>query len=488
MPNKNSVLIVDDEERGRDALEMLLMTENYELGFAASGEEALQKAASMMPDLILLDVMMPGMDGFEVCEHIRNDSQLAEVPIIMITALDDRDSRLRGIGAGADDFLIKPFDRIELRTRVRTIIRLNRYRRLLAERSRFEWVVDHSNEGYLLLEAENILTYANPTARRYLELPEDKKLAVNFSDCLAQGHYQQEPSNAWENWPAPNTTELVRYLVRPETPEHPPLWLEVNVFELPGDTSYLVHIRNVSEQINLQRQIWTFQTLVSHKLRGPLNGLVSLQMLDSRNMDLASERAGSLLKIARESAKRLQDQVLEILRYIDTTRLRKMQTDFRLAELPILITRLQWDLSLEPIHIELPDALLNQALNCSAEVIELIFRELLSNAQKFHPQQIPTINLLVNNAESESNMISLTLQDNGRHLSTEELDRVWMPYYQSEKSFTGEVKGMGLGLAMVSRLIWNSGGQCDIHNRPDQMGIQVTFSLPLANNITESQP
>lgn len=477
MSSKNSVLIVDDEERGRDALEMLLMTEDYTLGFASSGDEALQKAAEMMPDLILLDVMMPGMDGFEVCECLRAHSRLAEVPIIMITALDDRDSRLRGISAGADDFLIKPFDRIELRTRVRTIIRLNRYRRLLAERSRFEWVVDNSNEGYLLLEGRDTLTYANPTARRYLGLSYEKALPTSFTQCLQAAHYQQEPTHAWDDWPTPNT-ELERYLVRPETSDHSPLWLEVNVFELPADSSRLIQVRNVSEQINLQRQVWSFQTLVSHKLRGPLNGLVSLQMLDGRSVDLSSERAATLLNIARESAKRLQDQILEILRYIDTTRLRKSQTNFRLADLSTLITRLQWDLSLEPIQIELPEALLETALRCSPEVMELVFRELLGNAQKFHPQHLPSVHLKVTNDGDD--MIGLTLQDNGRHLSHEDLDRVWLPYFQSEKSFTGEVKGMGLGLAMVSRLIWNSGGHCEINNRLGEEGIVVSLSLPLA--------
>jgi signal transduction histidine kinase len=84
--------------------------------------------------LILLDVMMPGMDGFEVCRRIRSTPQLAEVPIIILTALDDRASLMQGIESGADDFLHKPVDRQELIARVRTITRLNRYRTLLEQR------------------------------------------------------------------------------------------------------------------------------------------------------------------------------------------------------------------------------------------------------------------------------------------------------------------------------------------------------------------
>jgi len=125
------ILIVDDDSPTRETLTTLLADGSYELVTATNGTEALTIAPELLPDLILLDVMMPVVDGFEVCRRLRADSRLAEVPIIMLTALDDRASRLRGLEAGADDFLSKPFDGSELRTRVRTITRLNRYRRLV---------------------------------------------------------------------------------------------------------------------------------------------------------------------------------------------------------------------------------------------------------------------------------------------------------------------------------------------------------------------
>lgn len=136
MDNRPRILIVDDQADARDMLEALLFREGYVLAFAKSGPEALDQVQKFAPDAILLDVMMPGMDGFEVCRRLRADPVQGEVPVILVTALDDHDSRLRGIEAGADDFVSKPIDRVELRTRVRTITRLNRYRRLLWERSR----------------------------------------------------------------------------------------------------------------------------------------------------------------------------------------------------------------------------------------------------------------------------------------------------------------------------------------------------------------
>ena len=130
----SKILIVDDDPLGIQTLESILDGQGYELTSANNGVNALQKADGLLPDLILLDVMMPGMDGFEVCRRIRATPKLAEVPIIILTALDDRPSRLLGIESGADDFLTKPVDRQELRLRVNTITRLNRYRTLLTQR------------------------------------------------------------------------------------------------------------------------------------------------------------------------------------------------------------------------------------------------------------------------------------------------------------------------------------------------------------------
>lgn len=157
-----TILIVDDEPIGRETLAALLHDQGYQLVFAETGTAALTQAAALHPDLMLLDVMMPGLDGFTVCRRIRADPRLAEMPIILLTALDDADSRLIGLEAGADDFLSKPFDRIELRMRIRTITRLNRFRRLLLERVKFERVVELAPNGLLILDAQGIIQIANP--------------------------------------------------------------------------------------------------------------------------------------------------------------------------------------------------------------------------------------------------------------------------------------------------------------------------------------
>lgn len=120
------VLVVDDHPSSRMTAVALLSVEGYDVIEADSGPAALDMVSSGNPDLILLDVMMPGMDGFEVCRRLKQDEQTRLTPIVFVTALDDRRSRLRGIEAGGDDFLTKPFDQLELSARVRSLIRQKR--------------------------------------------------------------------------------------------------------------------------------------------------------------------------------------------------------------------------------------------------------------------------------------------------------------------------------------------------------------------------
>ena len=121
------VLIVDDERHNRELLEVMLAPEHFCLSTASSGEEALAMVAEQRPDLILLDIMMPGMDGYQVAAKIKGSLATKNIPVIMVTALNDRHARMLGLSAGAEDFLSKPVDRVELCVRVRNLLRLKAY-------------------------------------------------------------------------------------------------------------------------------------------------------------------------------------------------------------------------------------------------------------------------------------------------------------------------------------------------------------------------
>jgi len=132
MTDKAVILIVDDEISNIEIMNAVL-EDSYEVCFATSGEQAIEVARSVLPDLILLDVMMPGIDGYEVCRILKGDRLLADVPIIFTTGLDDQDAEARGLSLGAIDYVTKPIQPVILAVRVRNHIELKRLRDQLAE-------------------------------------------------------------------------------------------------------------------------------------------------------------------------------------------------------------------------------------------------------------------------------------------------------------------------------------------------------------------
>jgi signal transduction histidine kinase len=126
-PTSATILIVDDELLNRKLLETLLHAEGYRTVSATSGEDALACVSHQAPDLILLDVMMPGMNGYQVARTLKADPVTSSIPIILVTALTDRSARIDGLETGAEDFLTKPFDREELWLRVRNLLRMKEF-------------------------------------------------------------------------------------------------------------------------------------------------------------------------------------------------------------------------------------------------------------------------------------------------------------------------------------------------------------------------
>ena len=121
---KEKILIVDDEETNLKLLTKWLGPLGYDIELAFNGKEAVQKSKDFGPDLIVLDIMMPGMDGHEACSLIKADPETKNIPIIMVTALHDMDSKIKGLSASANDFLSKPIDQTELTIRVRNLLKI----------------------------------------------------------------------------------------------------------------------------------------------------------------------------------------------------------------------------------------------------------------------------------------------------------------------------------------------------------------------------
>jgi signal transduction histidine kinase len=202
VPN-STILIVDDEYRNIKLLKALLVHHGYRILEAVDGKDALQKISQDPPDLILLDIMMPEMDGYAVCRALKADEKTRMIPIIMVTALTDRESRMLAAEAGTDDFLTKPVDSMELFIRVRSLLRIKRYHDELA--ATLNQLVEKNEKLQELEKSKETLTHMivhdlrNPlqAIQGNLELlAMDKLLPATMLDtlrncvnyCLAQNH------------------------------------------------------------------------------------------------------------------------------------------------------------------------------------------------------------------------------------------------------------------------------------------------------------
>jgi DNA-binding response OmpR family regulator len=493
MDKEHTVLIVDDRPTERDTLEALLATEDYRLEFAGDGRQALDRAAELTPDLILLDVMMPELDGFEVCQRLRSDPLLAEVPVVLVTALDDRDSRIRGIESGADDFVSKPFDRHELRARVRSLTKLNRYRRLLLERSKLDWVMEQTEAGYVIIDEQDRLEYANAQARVFLDLPAVDADQASDSDIskqtfldLVRHQFHLNPEESWTTWPSTQGDGdfPIRYLVRPESATANSFWLQVTSLEVPSHPvgKHLVCLRDVTNEINQRLDLGSFHSAISHKVRTPINGILgTLRVLADEESELDREQAAQLARLATDSAERLHlelQQVLQFLEMSHTARDERRGTTSRLGQ---LLDEIGGRLQIRSLTVSIQPELGDCTIAMSPQATELVLSEVLENAVKFHPTGSPAIEVRL--GITNGGQLKIQVIDDGISLSPAQLADVWRPYHQAEKWFTGQVPGMGLGLPMVALLVWSAGGSCRILNREQQSGVVVELSIPLASEV-----
>jgi len=185
------VLIVDDNPANRKLLEVRLTTEYFEVLTASNGPDAIAMCEKSMCDIVLLDVMMPEMDGFEVCRRLKSHVATAHLPIVMVTALDQPADRVRGLEAGADDFLTKPIDEMQLTARVRSLARLK------------VTIDELRNRAQTTVALGMIAPFASPSAEdgrrgRLLIVDDRKNSAERLSLALTPHHGVSIESNAQE--------------------------------------------------------------------------------------------------------------------------------------------------------------------------------------------------------------------------------------------------------------------------------------------------
>ncbi|MBN1966257.1 MAG: HAMP domain-containing histidine kinase, partial [Anaerolineae bacterium] len=250
----------------------------------------------------------------------------------------------------------------------------------------------------------------------------------------------------------------------------------------PGpDMAGVVRVRDVTDRMNTLRDMRSFNASVTHKLLTPLVHVVgNLDLLAKyyRN-EVANPDIAELFEMAYSGGRRLHKEIDQIIQYTRNLPLLATRKDaFDMADVAALATTVGNELGLPPVSITYEGCPLSARIVLPRRAMALIISELLENARKFHPQQMPQVEVMV--SCDDTNSVKLLVMDDGRTLSPEQLAQVWTPYYQAEKHFTGEVAGLGLGLTMISTLVWGVGGDCVLANRTPPPGVIVELTLPRA--------
>lgn len=481
------ILIVDDEERGCQALEILLAGQGYKLLFAHNGLDALEIASGQTPDLILLDVIMPGMDGFEVCRRIRNNADLAEVPVIMITSLDDKESCLEGIEAGADEFISKPFDKLELRARVRTVTRLNRFRNMVTERSKFQSVIEFAPDGIMIVDADMTIVLANPAMRRMLNADDGKSLDTLKADAFI-------PSNR-----APAFREMVRNILnKSEGVSHLeteftrtngetfPVELSAGHFPVGELPAAQLNVRDVTEKRLLEAKFLRAQRLesigalaggIAHDLNNVLSPiLMGSQLLKRFPDDKRKDQWIESLASSADRGKAIVKQILSFARGTETEHA-TLKVDDIVAEVRNLIE----DTFPPAIEIRIQTG---KNLNCihgNATQIHQILMNLCVNARDAMPEggllKIGMENTSIKDGETgdhpdakPGNYVAVSVSDSGVGMSKEVQARIFDPFFTTKEID----RGTGLGLATVVSIVKGHAGFLTVDS---DLGIGTTFTV-----------
>jgi PAS domain S-box-containing protein len=511
MEYKATILVVDDQASAREVLRGLLNREDYYLVFAATGQEALAAATQLVPDLILLDVMLPGMDGFEVCRRLRGKTGLVDVPIIILTSLDDQSSRLQGLEAGADDFIAKPFHREELLARVRTITRLNYYRRLRtleleAERDRTRSILEALGEAVIVTNATGIIEYINPatitltgfsmvesltqTWRTWQSTPAQQPLYDRiFETVLAGRTWQGEVVNRRRDGSLYDAALTVAPLFPPHSLTQP--------------SGFVIVQRDITPLKQAERSKNEFVSNVSHELRTPL----SVITLVSDNLEALYDRLPDerRLKMIRDIQKHtlilndLISDVLEISR-IDSGRVSMERSQLDFSELvqeqsreamPLVQQRLQ------TLQVEGDETLL---VSGNAAQLRRVVRNLLNNANKYTPDggriacryqliEAPLPDSVAEEWPGSRRLppgfwAALRVTDTGIGIAPEYMPRLFERFYRAKSE--QQIRGTGLGLSIVRELVELHLGHVGVVSTPGTGSTFAVYFPLLTEEMTEA--
>ncbi|MFA5389711.1 MAG: response regulator [Candidatus Omnitrophota bacterium] len=273
MKDKPVILVVDDQFQNIELLEAYLIPQGYEIVRAASGEEALKELSGSQIDLVLLDIMMPRMSGLEVLEKLRADEKTKLIPVVMVTALKDTEDKIKALEAGCDDFISKPFDKVELLARVKSILKISHYLRQLDEKEKFKAVVDKISDGIAVCGPDYLIKDNNAAILKYLNIADPAD--VNLVETLFKDYSVSIKKEALMDL---TITHKTFDIAREGTGTIEALYLEASLDAVKNSSGELLSVVFILRDVTAARREELIKqdslALISHQLSIPL-GVIS---------------------------------------------------------------------------------------------------------------------------------------------------------------------------------------------------------------------
>ncbi|MBW4553159.1 MAG: response regulator [Aphanocapsa sp. GSE-SYN-MK-11-07L] len=496
---KGDILVIDDTPENLQLLATLLTTQGYKVRSVTKGSTGCRAAQAAPPDLILLDVNMPEMNGYEVCQHLKADSQTQDIPVIFISAHEDVLDKVKAFAIGGVDYITKPFQVEEVLARVEHHLTIQRLQRQLQNQNQRlqQEVQERELALQALQQAEEKFAKAfrsSPNPIAITTLAEGRFIDANANFLRITGYPLAELigqtvleldtgldriayAKAIADLQTTGVVHNQEFEFRTKTGQTRTVLLSIEQIELAGVPCALNIANDITERKQLENE---FISLVSHELRTPLTSLMgALDLLATGQLGSLTPQGQRVLEIATNSTERLIRLINDILdlERIKAGKISLQKVDCNAAELITqageamqgMATQAKISLAIEPMAV---------TLNADPDCILQTLTNLLSNAIKFsEPGGIVRLS-----AELTSEWLHLQVQDHGRGIPTDKLHSIFERFQQVDASDSRKKGGTGLGLAICRSIVNLHGGKIWVESVLSQGS---TFHIQLPLNLEE---
>jgi PAS domain S-box-containing protein len=503
-----TIQIVDDNVDNLYVLERILRAHGHTVRAAESGSDALAMAAAEMPDLILLDLMMPNMDGFAVLERLKADSALADIPVIILTASDPDSSLIaRALSLGANDYTFKPIDPIELPARVAAALRLHDVASALRRRSdELATALSAVEEARRRAEMQAALAQdraahleamiASMVEGVFLYDARGELLSINHHGCTLLGLEDWSPKQAPALYPSllqlsesraePSAEPFLVRVLQGETVQDLEVEIELDEPSRPATllcngapirdgagevTGAVLVVSDISERKGLDRAKDEFIGLVAHELKTPLTGLKGHAQLLRRRLERQGGRESDIAGVAaiQEQISRMVTLINDLLE-VTRAQMGRLVVDIQpvdIAELARSVAeQMEPNVAMPRITVKAPPTLVWRADQLK---LSQVLVNLLGNA--LHYAASGPITVTAAEAEGE---LRLTVRDEGLGIASDALERIFARF---EQGGAPHGQGLGLGLYISRGIVQAHGGR--IWAESEGPGTGATFHVVL---------